>query len=101
MCDMDDLSDHLLLPIVTKVANSGIKNLFRFRATSLRYRRFLRSLEVLRDLPRSCLIYLFDLKPCAENIVFMKQLSDSGALNILYRFGFPTFPTTGSIRGGD
>jgi len=29
---MDDFLDHLMLPIVTKVANSGIKNLFRFRS---------------------------------------------------------------------
>jgi len=75
---MDDLPYHLLLPSVTKVTNSGIKNLFRFRTTSLRYRRFLSSPVVLRALPRSYLFYLFDPKPCTEKIAFMQQLSDNG-----------------------
>jgi hypothetical protein len=75
---MDDLADHLLLLIVSKVANSGVKKLFRFRAIFLRYWRLLDHPALLKALPRSCLFYLFDPKPCAEKIAFMQQLSDSG-----------------------
>jgi len=75
---MDNLPDHLLLPIVVKVAKSGVRNLFRLRSISSRYRKLLDHPEVLRALPRSCLFYLFDPKPCVEKIAFMQRLSASG-----------------------
>jgi len=34
--------------------------------------------DVLIDLPRNCLFYLFDPKPCVEKISFMQHLSASG-----------------------
>ena len=75
---MDNLPDHILLPIAGKVTKSGVRNLFRFRAISSCYLKLLDHPEVLRVLPKSCLFYLFDPKPCAEKIAFMQRLSASG-----------------------
>jgi len=75
---MDNLPDHFLLPIAIRVAKSSIRNLFRFRAISLHHWKLLVQPEVLRALPRSCLFYLFDPKPCTEKIAYMQRLSANG-----------------------
>jgi len=71
LCNMDDLPNHLVFLVATKVSNSSIKNFFIFRAISPRYWRLLNQLEVLRAL-----------------------------LNIPYRFGLIAIPTAKSRCGG-
>jgi len=54
---MDNLLDDILLPIVKRVAASGMKNLFIFRATFIHHRKLTRNYEVIRALPRSCMFF--------------------------------------------
>ena len=68
---MENLPDDVLLPIVRKIVASGIKNLFRFRATSVRHRKLVKNPEVIKALPRSCMFYLSDPQPCVEKCAFM------------------------------
>lgn len=75
--EMDNLPDDILLPIVKKVAASSTKNLFRFRATSIRHRQLARNHEVIRTLPRRCMFYLSNPHPCAGKHILMQQLSNN------------------------
>jgi hypothetical protein len=75
---MEHISDDDLLNILERVAVSGVKNFLRFRETSSRHWRLAKTHEVLRALPKNCLTFLTDPKPCVREQILIQHISDSG-----------------------
>jgi len=74
---MERLPDDTLIIIIKKVASSGVRNFFRFRATFVCLQRLAKNNEVLRALPRKCLLYISDCQPFVEKQAFIQQISRS------------------------
>jgi len=73
---MDDLPDHLLLPVITKLLTPASRIFSDSGPLLFAIEGFSAALRSL-DFYHGALFYLFDHKPCAEKISFMQQLSDS------------------------
>jgi len=75
---MERISDDDLLNIFKRVATTNVGRFLRFRATSSHHWRLAKTPEVLRALPRNCLSFLTDPKPCVGKQILTQRISDNG-----------------------